>query len=204
MSTQTNPSRPTVGDSSSAADAGPRAQDAAGQAQDKAQQAAGQAQDKAQQAAGQAQDKMREQLDQRSTQLGEQVGQQASDLKSVSAALRDQGKDRPAQAIDRLAGYAEQAGRYLRHKDADAMLGDAEDFGRQKPAMVAAGAVALGFAASRFLKASSRKRYSATRDARQLPTSPSEASRTDQAVPPTAFEPTPAAALSGGPARSGI
>jgi hypothetical protein len=197
MSTQTNPSRPAVGESSSAADAGPRAQD-------NGQDAVGQAQDKAQQAAGQAQDKLREQLDQRSTQLGEQVHQQASDLKSVSAALRDQGTDRPAQAIDRLAGYAEQAGRYLRHNDADAMLGDAEDFGREKPAVVAAGAVALGFAASRFLKASSRKRYSATRDARKLPTSPSEASTTNQAVPPTALEPTPAAALSGSPARSGI
>jgi hypothetical protein len=196
MSTQTNPSRPTAGDSSSAADAGPRVQD-------KAQEAAGQAQDKAQQAAGQAQDKVREQLDQRSTQLGEQVHEQASDLRSVSAALRDQGKDRPAQAIDRLAGYAEQAGRYLRHKDADAMLGDAEDFGRQKPAVVAAGAVALGFAASRFLKASSRKRYSA-RDAQQLPTLPSEPTTTRPAVPPVAFEPTPTAAATGTPVRSGI
>jgi hypothetical protein len=195
MSTQTNPSRPTVGDSSSAADAGPRAQD-------KVQDTVGQAQEKAQHAAGQAQDKMREQLDQRSTQLGEQVHQQASDLKSVSAALRDQGKDRPAQAIDRLAGYAERAGRYLRHKDADAMLGDAEDFGRQKPAVVAAGAVALGFAASRFLKASSRKRYSA-RDTRQLPTLPSESSTTGPTVPPTAFEPTPAAGATSTPARSG-
>jgi hypothetical protein len=196
MSTQTDPSRPTVGDSSSAADAGPRAQD-------KVQDAAGQAQEKAQQAAGQVQDKMREQLDQRSTQLGEQVDEQASDLRSVSAALRDQGKDKPAQAIDRLAGYAEQAGRYLRHKDADAILGDAENFGRQKPAAVAAGAVALGFAASRFLKASSRKRYSA-RDAQQRPTLPSETSTPRPAGPPTAFEPTPAAGATVTPARSGI
>lgn len=196
MSTQANPSRPTVGDSNSTADA-------ATQAQDKAQAAADHMQEKAQQAAGHAQDKMREQLDQRSTQLGEQVHEQASDLRSVSAALRDRGKDKPAQAVDRLAGYAEQIGRYLRHKDADAMLGDAEDFGRQKPAAVAAGAVVLGFAASRFLKASSRRRYSA-RDAQQLATSRSETSPTRPAVPATALEPTPAAGATGTTAPSGI
>ncbi len=197
MSTQTNPSRSTVGDSSSAAHA-------RSGAQDKAQAAAGQAQEKAQQAAGQAQDKVREQLDQRSTQLAQQVDGQASDLRSVSAALRNEGKDRPAEAVDQLAGYAEQAGRYLRDKDADAMLGDAEDFGRRKPAAVAAAALGLGFVASRFLKASSRKRYSSTRGARQLPTSPSEASRTNQAVPTTTFESTPAAGATGTPAPSGL
>ena len=170
MSTQTDPSRPAVGGSSSAADVG-------NGAPEKAHAAAGQAQEKAQQTAGQAQDKVREQLDQRSTQLGERVDAQASDLRSVSAALRDQGKDRPAEGVDRL---------------------------RRKPAVVAAGALALGFVASRFLKASSRKRYSSTRDARQFPTSASKASSSNQAVPPTTFEPPSMAGLSGGPAGSGI
>jgi hypothetical protein len=133
----------------------------ASDAQAKAQQAAGQAQDKAQAAAGQAQAKVREQLNQRSSQLGEQAHQQASDLRSVSEALRDQGRDRPAQAVDRVAGYAERAGSYLRDADADSLLSDAEDFGRRKPAAVAAGALALGLVASRFLKASSSRRYSA-------------------------------------------
>ena len=105
MSTQTNQSRPAVGDSSDAADTGTGAQE-------KAQAAAGQAQEKAQQAAGQAQDKVREQLDQRSTQLAEQVNGQASDLRSVSEALRDQGKDRPAEAV-RSAGGLCRAGREL-------------------------------------------------------------------------------------------
>jgi hypothetical protein len=184
MSTQTNPSRPADADRGTPADA-------RGKAQDKAEQAAGQAQEKAQQAAGQAQAKMREQLDQRANQLAGQVHQQASDLRSVSGALRDQGQDRPAQAVDRLAGYAEQAGSYLRDKDADAMLSDAEDFGRQKPAAVAAGALALGFVASRFLKASSSKRYSARSP------SPPPASDPDSYTPapgiPTALEPVPVA-----------
>lgn len=133
--------------------------DSTGGAQAKAQEVAGRAQDQAQEVAQQAQDRVRTQVDQRSTQVGEQIHQQASDLRSVSEALRDHGKDRPAQAADRLAGYAEQAGSYLRDKDADSLLSDAEEFGRQKPAAVAAGALAIGFVAARFLKASSSRRY---------------------------------------------
>jgi gas vesicle protein len=196
MSTQTNPRRGVDGDSSRAADASTRAQD-------KAQQITGDAQEKAQQAAGQAQAKLREQLDQRSTQLAEQARQQGSDLRAVSEALRDQGKDRPAELINRLAEYAEQAGRYLREKDADAMLGDAEDLGRQKPAAVAASALALGFAASRFLKASSSRRYSA-RDAQPLPPSSPQTSLTRRADPQTAIEPGPPARTTGPPTSSGM
>ena len=196
MSTQTNLPRGMDRDSSSAADAGTRAQD-------EAQKVVGEAQEKAHQAAGQAQDKLREQLDQRSTELAEQARQQGSDLRAVSDALRHQGKEGPAQLINRLAEYAERAGRYLHDKDADAMLGDAEDFGRRKPTAVAAGALALGFAASRFLKASSSKRYSA-RDARRLSTSSPQASLTRHAVPPTAIEPARAAETTGTPTPSGI
>jgi hypothetical protein len=145
--------------SSSGGDAPGSATDAAGAAKDKAQAAAGQAQEKAQQAAGQAQDKLREQIDQRSTQAAEQINTQASDLRSVSDALRKEGKDGPADAADRLAGYAEKVGGYLHEKDSHALLADAEDFGRQRPWAAVAGGLALGLAASRFLKASSGRRY---------------------------------------------
>ena len=161
MTTHTNPGHIPEGRS---ADSDPGAD-----AQAKTQQAAGQAQEKAQAAAGQAQAKLREQLDQRSSQLAEQAHQQASELRSVSEALRDQGKDRPAEAVERIAGYAEQAGSYLRDTGADSMLSDAEDFGRRKPAVVAAGALALGLVASRFLKASSSRRYSARQSQHSLP-----------------------------------
>jgi ElaB/YqjD/DUF883 family membrane-anchored ribosome-binding protein len=135
------------------------AADAAAAAKDKAQVAAGQAQEKAQQAAGQVQDKLREQIDQRSTQAGEQISTQASDLRSVSDALRKEGKSGPADAADRLAGYAERVGGYLHEKDSHALLADAEDFGRQRPWAAVAGGLAIGLAASRFLKASSGRRY---------------------------------------------
>ena len=129
------------------------------QAQEKAQQAAGLAQEKAQQAAGQVQDRLREQIDQRSSQAAEQIGEQSSDLRSVGESLRKEGKDGPAKAADRLAEYAEKVGDYLGDKDSHALLSDAEDFGRKQPWAVAAGGLVLGFAASRFLKASSSERY---------------------------------------------
>jgi hypothetical protein len=130
------------------------------QAQAKASELADQAQEKAQQAAGQAKGKLREQIDQRSQQAAEQVNRQASDLRAVSDALREQGKDGPANAAGKVAGYAEKVGSYLHERDADALLADAEDFGRRRPWAVAAGGLVLGFAASRFLKASSSRRYS--------------------------------------------
>jgi hypothetical protein len=131
----------------------------AAEAQAKAAEVAGQAQEKAQQAAGQAQDRLRDQLDRRSSQAAEQINSQASDLRSVGVTLREQGKDGPARAADQLAEYAEKVGGYLREKDSHALLADAEDFGRRQPWAIAAGAMAVGFAASRFLKASSSRRY---------------------------------------------
>jgi hypothetical protein len=131
----------------------------ASDAQAKATEVAEQAQEKAHQAAGQVQDKLREQLDQRSSQAATQINEQASDLRSVGESLREQGKDGPAKAADQLAQYAEKVGGYLREKDSNALLADAEDFGRRQPWALAAGGIVLGFAASRFLKASSGQRY---------------------------------------------
>jgi hypothetical protein len=133
--------------------------DSTSQAQEKAQQAAGQAQEKAQQAAGQAKDRVREQLDQRSTQAGEQVSTSASDIRSVAEQLRSQGKDQPAKLAEQAADRAEKLGGYLKDSDADRLLRDLEDFGRRQPLAVIAGGLALGFAASRLLKASSQQRH---------------------------------------------
>jgi hypothetical protein len=134
-----------------------------GQAQEKARDLAEQAQTQAQLATEQAKNHLREQLDQRSSQAAERINEQALDLRSVSEVLRQQGNAGSAKAADRLAAYAEKVGGYLREKDSEALLADAEDFGRRQPWAVGAGAVALGFAAARFLKASSHERYSARR-----------------------------------------
>jgi gas vesicle protein len=129
------------------------------QAKEKAQQAAGQAQEKAQEAAGQAKGALRSQVDQRSTEAGERLGGVVSDVRSVSDQLREQGKDGPAKLADQAAERADKVSRYLQDSDAERILGDVEDFGRKQPWAVIAGGVALGLVASRFLKASSSRRY---------------------------------------------
>ena len=133
--------------------------DATAQATDKAQEVAGQAKEKAQEAAGQAKGRVREQVDQRSTEAGRQVSTTAGDIRSVSDELRRQGKDAPARVAEQAAERTERLGGYLTESDADRILRDVEDFARKQPWAVVAGGLALGFVASRLLKASSSQRY---------------------------------------------
>ena len=130
------------------------------------EQAKEQAKEKAQEGAQQAKRSVRDQVDQRSTQAGERVGSTAQDIRSVSEELRKQGKDQPAKLAEQAASRAESLGDYLQRSDGDTILRDLEDFGRQRPWAVIAGGLALGFAASRFLKASSSRRYESSYDRR--------------------------------------
>jgi hypothetical protein len=126
-----------------------------GQVWDRAQVA----QDKARGVVGQARGRLSEQVDQRSTQAGERVAGTASDVRSIAEELRSQGKDAPANLAEQVASQADRVGDYLKGASGDRLLRDVEDFARRQPMLVAAGALALGFAASRFLKASSTSRY---------------------------------------------
>jgi ElaB/YqjD/DUF883 family membrane-anchored ribosome-binding protein len=136
-----------------------KTEEVAGKAGDAAREAAGKAQDTARQAAGEARGRVREQVDQRSTQIGEQVASSAGDVRSVAQQLREQGKDTPARYVDQAAERAERLGGYLRDSDSDTILNDVEGFARRNPWAIAAGGLALGFVASRMLKASSTERY---------------------------------------------
>lgn len=163
-------------------------------AQDTAHEVAGQAQERAGQAAEQAKSKVREQVDQRSTQIGEQVSSNAGDVRSVAEELRKQGKDRPAQVAEQAADRAERVGRWLTESDGDRILRDAEDFGRRRPWAIALGGAAIGFAASRLLKASSNERYRSSQASQvrgELDYPP--------VAPETASQPVPAGV--GGPAN---
>ncbi|MEA2456578.1 MAG: hypothetical protein QOI45_2840 [Thermoleophilaceae bacterium] len=133
-----------------------------GTAKDKAEDVAGQAQEKVQEVAGQAKGNLRSQVDQRSTDAGERVSSTAQDVRAVGDELRKQGKDQPARLADQAAERAERVGRYLTESDADRIVRDVEGFGRRQPWAVALGGLALGFVASRFLKASSQTRYEAS------------------------------------------
>jgi hypothetical protein len=120
---------------------------------------ASQAQDKAKEAAGEARGRVREEVDRRSTEIGGRVGSSAGDARSVAEELRKQGKDTPARYVEQAADRAERLGGYLERSDGDRIVRDVEDFARRNPWAVAAGGLALGFAASRMLKASSSERY---------------------------------------------
>lgn len=134
-----------------------------------AQGAKEQVQEKAQEAAGEARTRLRDQVDQRSTQAGDQIGATAQALRSTADRLREEGQDAPARAAQQLATQAEKAGSWLRDSDADTILGDVEEFARRQPLAVVGIGLFAGFAASRFLKASSRDRYSGRSTGRPAP-----------------------------------
>lgn len=99
-------------------------------------------------------------VDERTTQIGQQIGTVAQELRTVG----DQLRGNPAGSL--AVGYVEQGadlverfGTYLEEADADRLMGDLEEFARRQPWSIAAGALVLGFAASRFLKTSSARRY---------------------------------------------
>lgn len=58
-----------------------------------------------------------------------------------------------SDAASRLEGFSES----LKNKDLDAVRRDAESFARERPALFLGGCVAIGFALSRFLKASASR-----------------------------------------------
>ena len=129
------------------------------QARDKAQEVGAQAKEKAQEAGAQARSRVRDEVDRRSTQAGDQAGSAAQALRDASQRLRDDGNDPVARGFEQVADRVERAGGWLRESDGDSILRDVEDFGRRNSLAVVAGGLALGFAASRLLKASSRRRY---------------------------------------------
>jgi ElaB/YqjD/DUF883 family membrane-anchored ribosome-binding protein len=122
-------------------------------------QAGQQVQQKAGELKSQAGDQLRKQVDERSTQAGEQVGAMSKALRSSGDQLRNEGHETHAKLMDGAADRIEQVGSYLRHSDSNRILDDVEGWVRRRPWLAAAAGVAVGFVASRFLKASSSRRY---------------------------------------------
>ena len=127
--------------------------------QGKAQEVAEKAQRQVGEVTGRAREQVRDQVNRRSSDAGERVQSTAADVRSVAEELRRQGKDAPAKYAEQAAEKAERLGGYLHEADGDRILRDVEDLGRRNPWAVVAGGMALGFMASRLLKASSSERY---------------------------------------------
>src|SRR4029450_4049763 len=157
-----------------------QAQQVADQAREKVGEAAEQAKEKAHSLAGRTQDRIRERVGDRATQAGERVGSTAQDIRAVGEELRHQGKEGPAKIAEQAADRIDRAGTPVPASDAARTLNDVEAFGRSRPWAVLAGAVVVGFAAARFLKASSRERYSSRQSGASV-----EGSRRRSERPPT-------------------
>ncbi|MDB5092150.1 MAG: hypothetical protein JWO85_251 [Candidatus Eremiobacteraeota bacterium] len=100
------------------------------------------------------------QVDERSTTIGRQIETVAHDLRNVGDQLRSTGvAGGAANYVDRGAELVDQFGHYLQDADSERLITDLEGYARRAPWAVAAGALMLGFAASRFLKTSSARRY---------------------------------------------
>lgn len=129
--------------------------------------AAASAQQKAAELTQQGKGKLSETLDQRTTQAGGQAKQMAQALRRSGEEMREQGDGQQvagvaegaAERIERLGGYLEQT-------SGDDLLRDAEEFARRRPWMIAGIGLAVGLAASRFLKASSERRYDSAQASR--------------------------------------
>ncbi len=117
----------------------------------------------AQNAVNQGKSFLGKQVDERSTVIGQQIGTLAQDLRSVGDQLRENGTAGAAAGyVDQGAELVDKLATYLQGADSDQLIGDLEHFARRQPLAVAGAALVLGFAASRFLKTSSTRRYSST------------------------------------------
>ncbi len=154
------------------------------QAQEKVKEGAEAAKEQALSAAQQAQERARAEIDQRTTTAGEQLKGHAGDARSVADALRRDGNDGPARLAEEAADRVERIGGYLSEADAERLISDVEDYARKNPWAVIAGGLALGFAASRMVSASS-----ADRSSRRV----SDADRTRELPAPAADAPRAAA-----------
>jgi hypothetical protein len=159
---------------------------------DQAREAGTQAKEKVQEAGQQARGRVRDEVDRRSTQAGEQAGAAADAVRQAADHLRGQGNEPVAKGMEQVATRVERAGGWLRDSDGDSILRDVEDFGRRNPLAVVAGGVAIGFAASRLLKASSRSRYEGTDNgAPQLQPAGATTAPPSTATPPSTVTPPP-------------
>ena len=123
---------------------------------------------------------VKEQMDTRSTQVGEQMQKVAGAMRQSSNQFREQAGETPAKVNDAVAEKVEQLSAYLKNAKADTMLSDLENVARRRPWLVAGAATVVGFAFSRFLKASGRTRYeqaSGSSQQRELPSAPPSSSQ---------------------------
>jgi hypothetical protein len=101
--------------------------------------------------------------DQITQRVAEQKGRTADTLSTVaqslhqtSQLLRDQNEEGMSRYVDRAADQVERLAGYLQTTDIDEVVDSVEELARRRPGVFIGGAFAIGFLASRFIKASRR------------------------------------------------
>ena len=112
---------------------------------------------RAREAVSQAKDRAAEKIESRivdsKSRAAETLSGVASTLMSSSAQLREQNQEGAGRAIERAAEGVERFANYLQQTNVDEVVDQVHEFARRQPAAFIGGAFALGFLASRFIKA---------------------------------------------------
>jgi hypothetical protein len=131
-----------------------------GQASTQVQDAASTAQERAVDLKEQGKGKLGEKLDQRTNEAGVQARKMARALRRSGEQLSNEGNGQQAAGLaEGAADRIERLGGYLERTSGTELVRDVEDFARRRPWMVAGMGLVAGLGASRFLKASSERRY---------------------------------------------
>lgn len=105
-------------------------------------------------AASRARAKIQTIISERKNRTAERIGAVSDALRTASQRLRDQNQEAVAGYTDRAAARVDRFTGYLKSREAEQMINDAEDYIRSRPVLVIGGAFAAGFLAARFLKSS--------------------------------------------------
>jgi len=97
-------------------------------------------------------------------EFADRVGGIAEALRDTSKKLRKQEEGTVAGLTDTAADQLDRVSATLRNKDLTTMFSEASDLARSHPAIFLGGAVALGFLAGRFLRASGEQDHDSDAD----------------------------------------
>lgn len=110
------------------------------------------------QQAGRLLDQVRDQMKSRASGQKEQatggLATIAQALRQTGQQLQEQSQTTVGQFADRAAEPVETLAGYLRDRNVDQLIGEAEGFARRQPALFLGGAFVLGLLSARFLKSS--------------------------------------------------
>jgi hypothetical protein len=133
------------------------AKSAAGKVVDEAKEQVESLTDRAKSELGEATEKAKALAADQKDLIAAQVGGVADALDKAASDLEQQNGP-SAQYARMIAENAEKLSDVIRNNDVDQILGMAQDFGRRQPALFVGAAALMGFAASRFVLASAKRR----------------------------------------------